>query len=125
MKTYSTGKSNEKEQKLVRTSLRSNATQAECLLWKALKNKQVGGLKFRRQHGIGPYVMDFYCPELKLCIELDGGIHAESDVHLRDHLRTKYLEDNGIHVLRFSNIHVYEHLDYILERILEFKVRHV
>ena len=58
--------------KIKRNSLRNNSTAAESTLWKVLRNKQIEGLRFRRQHSIGPYIMDFYCPEIKLCIELDG-----------------------------------------------------
>jgi very-short-patch-repair endonuclease len=54
-------------------SLRANATKAERKLWRRLKSKQIEGLKFRKQHPIGPYILDFYCPEVKLCIEVDGG----------------------------------------------------
>ena len=81
---------NEASQKQLRQSLRNNATSVEALLWRALKGKQVEGLKFRRQFGVGPFVLDFYCPELRLGIELDGGVHKEAYTSDYDEiLRTK------------------------------------
>ncbi|MBO4660335.1 MAG: glutamate-5-semialdehyde dehydrogenase [Prevotella sp.] len=103
-----------------RQLLRRDMTIAERILWKRLRNKQLGGLRFRRQHGFGDYVMDFYCPVLKLCIEIDGDIHQLSDVRLKDEIRTKFLEDNGIRVLRFSNEEVYNNIDEVLNRIIDF-----
>ena len=75
---YISAKSNPKEQKEFRRSLRNNLTPSESILWNILKNGQVGGYKFRRQHGMGPYVLDFYCPSLKLCVELDGDVHNQN-----------------------------------------------
>ena len=103
-----------------RQLLRHDMTITERILWKRLRNKQLGGLRFRRQHGFGDYVMDFYCPVLKLCIEIDGDIHQLSDVRLKDEIRTKFLEDNGIRVLRFSNEEVYNNIDEVLNRIIDF-----
>ena len=68
-------RTNLKDQKTLRQSLRNNSTAPEAILWRTLKGKQIDGLKFRRRFGLGPYVLDFYCPEIKLCIELDGEIH--------------------------------------------------
>ena len=108
---------NERDQKLLRQSLRNNATPAEAILWRALKGKQVGGLKFRRQFGIGPYVLDFYCPEIRLGIELDGGIHKTSYTHEYDEMRTRFLKENRIRVLRFENEAVYNNIQGIIEAI--------
>lgn len=66
---------NDQTQKEVRQQLRQHATQPEQLLWRHLRGSQVNGLKFRRQYGVGVYVLDFYCPELRLAIELDGDSH--------------------------------------------------
>ena len=85
-------RSNLKDQKTLRQSLRNNATATEAILWKALKGKQIDGLKFRRQFGLGPYVLDFYCPEIRLCIELDGDIHKSYEQALYDEIRTRYIE---------------------------------
>jgi len=108
---------NECNQKLLRQTLRNNATSAEAILWRALKGKQVDGLKFRRQFGVGPYVMDFYCPEIRLGIELDGGVHKTSYTNEYDEMRTKYLNENRIRILRFDNEVVYNNVEGIIEAI--------
>jgi very-short-patch-repair endonuclease len=108
---------NEASQKLLRQSLRNNATSAEAILWRALKGKQVDGLKFRRQFGAGPYVIDFYCPEIRLGIELDGGVHKASYTNEYDEMRTKFLNENRIRILRFDNEVVYNNVEGIIEAI--------
>ena len=108
---------NEASQKQLRQSLRNNATSVEALLWRALKGKQVEGLKFRRQFGIGPFVLDFYCPELRLGIELDGGVHKEAYTSDYDEMRTRFLNENRIKVLRFDNEVVYNNIEGIIEAI--------
>jgi type I restriction enzyme M protein len=80
--------------------LRSGQTDAEALLWRLLRDRSTG-FKFRRQHLVENYVLDFYCHELKLAIELDGSQHA--DQKEKDDLRTRYLAGQGIRVLRFWN----------------------
>ena len=72
-------------------------------MWKVLKNRQVSGVRFRRQFSVGAYILDFYCPELKLCIELDGAGHYNSEGLRHDYVRDKYLSELGIRVLRFEN----------------------
>lgn len=79
--------------------LRTNQTDAEKRLWRALRNRQLGNAKFRRQVSIGPYVVDFLCHEASLVIELDGGQHADRVDH--DARRTAFLEKEGYRVLRF------------------------
>ena len=103
-----------------RRDLRNHSTAAEASLWKVLKNSQVGGYKFRRQHGIGPYILDFYCPLLHLGIELDGSAHDAPMADKHDEIRTKYLEDQGITVIRFRNEVVYRNPNAIVEEILKF-----
>ena len=114
-------KSNIKPLKIYRKALRNHSTAAEAILWRCLKHSQVGGLKFRRQHSIGNYIMDFYCPSLKLAIELDGNIHNDRAVHEYDEARTRFLEENGITVIRFDNEHVYHYSGHIIETILTFQ----
>jgi very-short-patch-repair endonuclease len=88
-------------------------TDAERKLWHALRNRQLDGLKFRRQHPFGRYVLDFLCEERRLAIELDGGQHtADGDVS-----RTAWLSDRGIRVLRFWNNDVLSNLSGVLETI--------
>ena len=112
--------SNPKSQKELRQELRRRLTPAEAQLWLILKDRQVGGLKFRRQHGMGPYIMDFYCPALKLCIELDGEAHRSEQAYDHDELRTAFLEENGITVMRFENYIVQTDVQAIINAILQF-----
>ena len=97
-------------------SLRTNATDAEQLLWHSLRKRQLGGYRFRRQQPIGPYIVDFLCFEQRLVIELDGGHHAES--HYDDE-RTSWLERKGFRVLRFWNSDVLGNMEGVSHAILE------
>ncbi len=99
--------------------LRKNMTDAEQLLWRCLRGKQLAGFKFRKQHPIERFVLDFYCASAKLAIELDGGQHNTDDGKARDAERNAYLEKQGIRVVRFWNHEVFEHLDGVLTRIWE------
>lgn len=110
-------RTNQKDQKLLRQSLRNNATAPEAILWRMLKGKQIEGLKFRRQFGIGPYVLDFYCPEIRLCIELDGDVHKTYEQAQYDEIRTRFLNESNIKVLRFENDVVYRSANAIEEAI--------
>ena len=113
---YTTAKANEYEQKDLRKSLRRNMTPAEAIMWRALRGRGAGGYKFRRQQGIGPYVLDFYCPELRLCIELDGSSHDYKYEY--DEQRTTFLDKQGIRVIRFRNEQVYACVDGVVAEIL-------
>ncbi len=101
----------------LRRDLRVNATTAEVELWKFLKGRQIEGCKFRRQHSIGPFVLDFYCPETKLNIELDGNHHFTIDGMIADKRRDTFLKAKGIRVLRFENKLVFEELTMVLSQI--------
>ena len=114
-------RTNLKDQKTLRQSLRNNATAPEAILWRALKGKQVDGLKFRRQFGLGPYVLDFYCPEIRLCIELDGEVHKSYEQSQYDEIRTRFMASNNIKVIRFENDAVYRNIEAIKETIKEHK----
>lgn len=113
---------NKRELKQKRKDLRNNATPAEVLLWRCLKRSQLG-YKFRRQHSIGFYILDFYCPTKRLAIELDGAHHFTPEGVISDRKRDSVLKEQGITVLRFENKLVFEHtlgvLDTILERLQE------
>ena len=87
---------------------------------KFLKKSQVGGLKFRRQHSVGEFVLDFYCPEIKLGIELDGEVHNTPMAYERDMIRTQFLNQNGISVLRYHNDVVFNNAQGIIDSILHF-----
>jgi len=101
---------------LART-LRKNSTDAEGLLWRHLRNRQLANHKFRRQEAIGPYIVDFVCIEQKLVVEVDGGQHAERVE--QDDNRTEHLEKLGYRVMRFWNNDVLSHCDAVLEAIAE------
>ena len=105
---------NRKYLKEYRKDLRNNPTKAESYLWKALKGKQLEGRKFRRQHSIGNYIVDFYCPSENLVIEVDGIIHNNPVNNNYDTIRTQFLEKNGLCVLRFKNDEVFNNLDLVL-----------
>ncbi|MDH3475893.1 MAG: DUF559 domain-containing protein [Rhodospirillales bacterium] len=98
-------------------SLRKRATEAERLLWRDLRDRRLGAFKFRRQHALGPYVLDFFCEAQGLVVELDGSQHA--DRVDQDAARTAWLEERGHRVLRFWNTEVYENLEGVLQAILE------
>lgn len=105
------------ETKLYRKNLRNESTTAEAVLWVMLKGKQILGLKFRRQHSVGSYILDFYCPHLHLAIELDGEVHVVREEY--DEKRTAFLNKEGIHVLRFENRVVFENPELIINEIEE------
>ena len=96
---------------------RKNQTHAEQILWSKLRSRGLSGFKFRRQHPIDHYILDFYCSEAHLAIELDGGQHAEQENIERDNKRTEYLNQKGIRVIRFWNDDVLEHLDEVITEI--------
>lgn len=100
-----------------RKFLRNKMTPAEVALWRELKNEKLG-YKFRRQHGVGHYIIDFYCPKLKFAIELDGDIHTLEHVHQKDLIREKFIRDCGITIKRFWNHQIFEDVDSVLEEIV-------
>lgn len=95
--------------------LRHNMTLAEEILWRELKGKKLGGFKFRAQHPVGSFILDFYCPACKLVVELDGPIHYEQAEY--DEARTQQLTDYGYHIIRFDNDDVLTNLQFVLEKI--------
>ena len=96
--------------------LRKSSTPAEQKLWQALRNRNLGDYKFRRQHPIGAYIADFFCAEVGLIVEVDGGGHLDQMVYDQD--RTDWLEGQGYHVIRFWNDDVLNHLDDVTREIL-------
>ena len=109
--------SNKIELKQFRKKLRNRSTSAEAALWNLLKNKQLDGKQFRRQHSIENYIVDFYCSSDKLIIELDGNPHGENYQILKDEVRDKYFEANGYKVIRFENRFVFQDPEYVIEMI--------
>lgn len=97
--------------------LRNNMTKAEIILWSRLRMRQVAGLKFRRQQPIFDYIVDFYCHEIKLVIEVDGEIHTLPEQRKSDMLRNKILTINGYNVIHFSNHEIETNLDSVIKKI--------
>lgn len=96
--------------------LRSEMTEAELYLWRRLRSRQIHDLKFRRQHPVGKYILDFACTEARLAIEVDGGQHNEMQIH--DDQRSAWLEVQGWKVLRFWNNEVLQNIEGVLEVVL-------
>jgi len=92
--------------------------ESEVILWSQLQGKQLAGFKFRRQYGVGTYVVDFYCPQLKLAIEIDGDSHVQMDSEQFDRVRQGEIERYGIKLLRFTNEDVKHNLTSVLDAIL-------
>lgn len=101
-------------------NLRQNMTVAEKKLWVYLKNKNFLGFKFRRQHPIHIYIVDFYCHELKLIIEIDGEYHNTETQLQKDSERSDILEFQGLNIIRFSNSEIHNSIDNVLKKIENF-----
>jgi len=97
--------------------MRSEPTPEEAILWRSLRKRQFGGFKFRRQHLIGAYIVDFYCPQAKLVVEVDGPVHLKQGEY--DRAREDDLRAQGYQVIRFTNEEINTNLDMVLRRILE------
>jgi very-short-patch-repair endonuclease len=100
-----------------RKKLRNKGTSAEAELWRHISNKKLEGRKFRRQHSVGRYVLDFYCPAEKLAIELDGEDHYWQEGIDKDLKKELFLQGHSIRVLRFENKWVFQDLEYVLKTI--------
>lgn len=105
---------NKKSLKDFRKQLRNNPTPSEAELWKYLNNRQLENRKFRRQHSIGNYIVDFYCPEERLIIELDGGVHLLKEQREADKERDEVLRDMGFNILRLKNVDVLQNIEQVL-----------
>ena len=97
--------------------LRENQTKAECILWEKLRNNQLEGIKFRRQHPVNLYITDFYCHKYKLIIEVDGKYHFSNEQKKKDEERTEILKFNDIQVIRFTNEEVESNVEDVLRQI--------
>ena len=100
-----------------RRTLRNNLTTAEAVLWNRLKSSQLDNRKFRRQHSVGEFILDFYCPQEKLAVELDGAGHFAAAGNLHDAARTEYLNSVGIRVVRFENKLIWSALESVVQTI--------
>jgi very-short-patch-repair endonuclease len=100
-------------------ALRQRETVAEKLIWSRVRNRKLNGRKFRRQHAIDRYILDFYCHECRLAVELDGGGHLKKEQREYDELRSKVLGEHNIKVIRFQNEDVINDLERVLEEIVK------
>jgi len=100
--------------------LRRRLTLPEGLLWRAIKAGKADGLKFRKQHPIGPYILDFYCHEASLCVEVDGGSHSLGQRPDKDERRDAWLAEKGIRTLRLSASLILDEVDDAVRTIIEF-----
>ncbi len=101
-----------------RRELRNNQTPVEKILWKYISKNQIDGLRFLRQYGIGPYILDFYCPKIRLGIELDGDVHSQKEAKIYDKDREKYLDGLDINVIRFWDDDVLKNTKSVLDELL-------
>lgn len=97
--------------------LRKNPTPAEKIIWGFLRNRQMKGYKFRRQYPIERFILDFYCPKLKLAIEIDGGYHQECEQQKLDSFRERLIRDYDIRIIRFTNEQISGNIDVVLDII--------
>lgn len=110
---------NRKEQTSTRQELRKRMTPAEVILWNQLRGRAINGFKFRRQFGIGAYIVDFYCPDARLVIEVDGDSHFIPGATEQDRERERFIEQHGIRIVRFTNHEVKEGLDSVMSTIAD------
>ena len=115
---------NDPSTKLDRRRLRRNATDAERQLWNILRSRRIADLRFFRQYSVGPCTLDFYCPERRLAIEVDGGQHADAYGQQHDAHRDRYLKELNIRVIRFWNDDVLQNIEGVGERIKEEVEKH-
>ena len=108
---------NRRNLKEVRQALRSHVTSSEAVMWRYLSGSKLDGRKFRRQHSVGPFILDFYCPSERLCIEIDGSSHNNPTSSINDQGRDAYLGSMRIHVLRFTNEQVLTSAEGVLDEI--------
>ena len=111
---------NRSSEKDKRRRLRQNQTDAEELVWKFLRNRQMNKYKFRRQYSVDKFVIDFYCPKLKAAVELDGSVHDEVNQKYNDEIRQSYPERFGIQIFRIKNEELFGNLEKAFEKIKKF-----
>lgn len=100
-------------------SLRLTMTEAEKYLWKHIRRNQLDGLRFRRQHPAGRYILDFYCHDAKLAVEADGLYHQQPEQQIYDKQRDKDIESMGIKIIHFTNEEIFKKINDVLKRITE------
>lgn len=108
---------NRKPMEVLRRELRKTPTSTEEMLWERLRSSQLGGRKFRRQHSVGVYILDFYCPTERLAVELDGSVHTTAEAIVHDEVRDTTLAQLQIRTLRISNDEVEADIESVLQKI--------
>jgi very-short-patch-repair endonuclease len=108
---------NDQLQKERRRELRKNQTEVEKILWRKIRNRQINNLKFHRQYSAGHYILDFFCPEIRLAIELDGNQHKDAVVY--DKERELFLKDKDIYMIRFWNYEILKDVENVVEKICD------
>ncbi len=111
---------NKSEIKHLRRKLRKKMTAAEVALWLMIKNKQIEGIRFLRQYSVDKYILDFYCPQHKLAIELDGESHNDIHAIEYDKKRTEHIYSMGIRVLRFENFEIFDYPERTIDEIIRY-----
>jgi len=110
---------NKNDTKIIRQSLRQNMPLPEVILWQRIKAKQLLGLKFRRQYSVGKYIVDFYRPEKKLAIEIDGDTHYNEQAKRYDSKREIFIANYGIKIIRFTNLEIIRNINGAIEKIMK------
>lgn len=108
---------NDTSRKQIRQKLRNNMTSPELLLWSKLRGSQFFGLKFRRQYGIDKFIVDFYCPKIRLAIEIDGNSHFNEESIKNDKIRENFIHSFNIKLIRFTNLEIRNNIEGVLEKI--------
>ncbi len=103
-----------------RRELRKKQTETEEIMWKILRNRGCDGLKFKRQYGIGKYIADFYCPEKRIVVEIDGSQHFTPKGMAYDKVREEYMKSLGIRTIRFTNYEVKSNTEGVIEALKIF-----
>lgn len=109
---------NDSKYKFLRRKLRNAQTKEEKMVWNLIRNKKINDCKFYRQYSVGKYILDFYCPKKRLCIEIDGGQHNDEKLIIYDKIRSEFLESQDIKVIRFWNNDVRNNIAGVYEVIL-------
>jgi len=110
---------NRNKSKDSRKDLRNNLTKGEIIIWQHLKGSQLGGFKFRRQHSISDFVVDFYCPEIRLAVEIDGLTHAEEEIFAKDQWRQKIIEKENVIFKRYTSNDIFDNLGQTLNDLYQ------
>ncbi|MBS0288247.1 MAG: DUF559 domain-containing protein [Proteobacteria bacterium] len=100
--------------------LRNNLTEPEKLFWDRVRSNKLSGVRFHRQRILGPYIVDFYAPSIRLVVEIDGSQHFEASHFERDIIRDEYLKDNNIVIKRYSNLEIYHQLNVVIDDVYNF-----